>query len=62
MKPKSEWVLEDYQLAIADCRSRAVKARQSAVGWDAQAEELRREAAKFSTEKLPLFKESNETR
>jgi hypothetical protein len=60
MKPKSEWKLEDYQEAIADCRSRAAKARQGAAGWDAQAEQLRKEAAVFSTEKLPLFKESNE--
>lgn len=60
MKPKAEWVLEDYQLAIADCRGRAAKARQSADGWDVQAEQLRKEAARFSTEKLPLFKESNE--
>lgn len=54
-KPKEEWTLEDYQLAIADCRGRAAKARQSAAGWDAQAETLRQEAAKFSTQKLPLF-------
>lgn len=54
-KPKPEWTLEDYREAIADCRSRAAKARQSADGWDAQAEQLRREAAQFSTEKLPLF-------
>lgn len=57
MKPKTEWTLEDYQLAIADCRGRAAKARQSAAGWDAQAEQLRKEAAQFSTEKLPLFNE-----
>lgn len=61
MKPKPEWALEDYQLAIADCRGRAAKARQSAAGWDAQAEQLRKESAVFSTEKLPLFNESNDT-
>ena len=55
MKPKEQWTLEDFREAIADCRSRAAKARQSADGWDAQADFLRKEAAQFST--LPLFKE-----
>ena len=56
-KPKTEWTLEDFQAAIADCRRRAEKARQSAAGWDLEAEKLRKEAAEFSTHKLPLFQE-----
>ena len=55
-KPKEEWTLADYQAAIADCRSRAAKCRQSAANWDAEAENLRKQSAQFSTEKLPLFK------
>jgi len=57
MKPKAEWTLEDYQQEIANCRSRAIKNRESASGWDERAEQLRKEAAKFSTDKLPLFEE-----
>lgn len=52
---RENWTLEDYQREIAQCRARASKARQSAASWDTQAEELRKEAAKFSTAKLPLF-------
>lgn len=55
MSDRQKWTLEDYQREIANCRERARKARQSADGWDAEAESLKREAAKFGTEKLPLF-------
>lgn len=54
---RANWKLEDYQHAIAHCRKKAAAARLTADGWDQRAEELRKESAKFSTVKLPLFKE-----
>lgn len=54
---RQKWTLEDYQREIMLCRKSAANHRKAADRYDAAAEELRKEAAKFSTEKLPLFGE-----
>jgi len=55
MKPRSEWTQEDFAKAIARRRARAKTLRKAAERADADAEQLRKESAALSTEKLPLF-------
>ena len=52
---RSRWTLEEFAEAIAKLRSEAKALRARAEKKDAEADDLRKECAAKSTEKLPLF-------
>jgi len=61
LPPRSEWTREHYQQAIQYNRRKAQGKRQQAANHDSHADQLAKECAKFSTEKLPLFECNEET-
>lgn len=52
---RSKWSREQFLEAINYNRRKAQGKRQQATNHDLKADELSKESAKFSTEKLPLF-------
>lgn len=53
--PRADWTVELFQIAIAELRRDANALRERAAWKDRQADDLRQEAAKIATDKLPLF-------